>query len=80
MARTSHDRSAATQRIWCGALLALTASLAILLLATPGAVAPALYWAVSSVALLTALAVVAAGECAWERMVANARAAGVVAR
>lgn len=79
MAHTSHDRNAATQRIWCGALLALTGSLAILMLATPGA-APAVYWAASSVALLTALAVVAAGECAWERIVANARAAGVVAR
>lgn len=80
MARTSHDRQAATQRIWCGALLALTGSVAILLLASPGAVAPAVYWALSSVALLTGLAVVAAGECAWEGMVANARAAGVVAR
>lgn len=80
MAHTSHERKAATQRTWCGALLALTGSVAILLLASPGAVAPAVYWALSSVALLTALAVVAAGECAWEGMVANARAAGVVAR
>ncbi|MDY6999821.1 MAG: hypothetical protein SW019_24790 [Actinomycetota bacterium] len=83
MANTSRNRQAAatgSKDLWCGSLLALAGSVAIMLVATPGAVSPAVYWAVSSVALITALAVLVAGECAWEDMVANARAAGVVAR
>ncbi len=66
--------------VGCAAVLALPASLAVMLLATPGTVSPAGYWFVSSVALITALVVLAAGECAWEDTVARARAAGLVAR
>ena len=83
MARTIDIKQAATRgsgRVWCGAILALTASIAVMLLASPNAGSSAVYWALSAIALATALAVLAAGEYAWEGMVANARAAGVVAR
>jgi hypothetical protein len=62
------------------AIAALVGSVAILLLTTPDSVPAPAYWAVSSVALATALVVLVAGERAWDRMVASARAAGVVSR
>lgn len=77
---TQQDASAGSPRIWCGAVLALTGSLALMLLATPGTVPSAVYWLLSSIALITTLAVFVVGERAWDRMVTNARAAGVVAR
>lgn len=83
MAHTVNIRQAATTGspwVWCGALLALAGSVAIMLLATAVAISTAVYWAVSAIALITALAAVVAGERAWDHMVANARAAGVVAR
>jgi hypothetical protein len=69
-----------TRLLGCAAVLALPASLAVMLLATPGSASPLLSWTVSTLALLTALAVLAAGECAWENSVARARAAGLVGR
>ncbi len=77
---TQQDASAGSQRIWCGAVLALLGSLALMLLITSAAVPSAIYWALSSIALIATLTVFVLGERAWDRMVANARAAGVVAR
>lgn len=62
------------------AIVALVASLAMMLSATPGSVSPLAYWVVSSIALVTALIVFAAGDHAWEQMVASAQAAGLVGR
>ncbi|CAN3130492.1 hypothetical protein ACNUDN_21420 [Mycobacterium sp. smrl_JER01] len=67
-----------TRRTWLTALFALAASLGVMLLATPGAVSPVAYWAVSSIALTTALVVFVAGGHAWDRMLVSARAAGLV--
>lgn len=76
----SRDTTAGeTRQAWMTAVLALVASLAMMLLATPGSVSPPAYWVVSSIALATVLIVFVAGENAWDRMVASARAAGVVA-
>jgi hypothetical protein len=74
------SRTIDTRLLGCAAVLALPASLAVMLLATPGSASPLLSWTVSTLALLTALAVLAAGECAWENSVARARAAGLVGR
>jgi hypothetical protein len=68
-----------TGRTWLTAAFAVAASLATMLLATPGSVSPLAYWVVSSIALATVLTVFVAGENAWDDWVANARAAGVVA-
>lgn len=73
------SRSIDTRLLGCAAVLALPASLAVMLMATPGAVSPVLYWSVSTFALVIALAVLVAGECAWENTVAKAQAAGLVA-
>ncbi|MCG7597317.1 hypothetical protein ACXYX3_20465 [Mycobacterium sp. C3-094] len=73
------SRSIDTRLLGCAAVLALPASLAVMLMATPGAVSPLLYWTVSGIALAIALAVLVAGECAWENTVAEAQAAGLVA-
>ena len=73
------SRSIDTRVLGCAAVLALPASLAVMLMATPGSVSPLLYWTVSTVALLIALAVLVVGECAWENTVAKAQAAGLVA-
>lgn len=74
------SRTIDTRLLGCAAVLALPASLAVMLLATPDSASPLLSWTVSTVALLTALVVVAVGECAWEDTVARARAAGLVSR
>ncbi|KMO73900.1 hypothetical protein BST22_18860 [Mycolicibacterium chubuense] len=74
------SRAIDTRLLGCAAVLALPASLAVMLLATPGSASPLLSWTVSTLALLTALVVLAAGECAWENSVARARAAGLVGR
>lgn len=68
-----------TRLLGCAAVLALPASLAVMLV-TPSSASPLLSWTVSTVALLTALVIVAVGECAWEDTVARARAAGLVSR
>jgi hypothetical protein len=68
-----------TGRSWLTAILAVAASIAMMLAATPGSVSPLAYWVVSSIALATVLIVFVAGENAWDRWVDNARAAGVVA-
>jgi hypothetical protein len=75
-----NSSAAETRRTWMTAILALAASLAMMLSATPGSVSPLAYWVVSSIALVTALIVFVAGEHAWEQMVSGARAAGVVGR
>ncbi|MBX7434760.1 hypothetical protein JDV09_22070 [Mycobacterium sp. Y57] len=83
MARTIDIKQAAatgSRRVWGGAVLIFFASIGVMLLATSAAASPLAYWAISSVALLTALVVLGAGECAWERTVADARAEGVIAR
>lgn len=69
-----------TQRTWFTAIFALTASLAMMLTATPATVSPVAYWIVSSIALATALIVFVAGQHAWGEMVTKAQAAGVVER
>lgn len=69
-----------TRRTWLTAVLAVVASLGMMLSATPGSVSPLAYWIVSSIAMATVLIVFVAGENAWEGWVASARAAGVVAR
>jgi hypothetical protein len=74
------SRTIDTRLLGCAAVLALPASLAVMLLATPGSASPLLSWTISTLALLTALVVLAAGECAWENSVARARAAGLVGR
>jgi hypothetical protein len=74
------SRTIDTRLLGCAAALALPASLAVMLLATPGSASSLLSWTVSTLALLTALVVLAAGECAWEDSVARARAAGLVSR
>lgn len=74
------SRTIDTRLLGCAAVLALPASLAVMLLATPGSASPLLSWTVSTLALLTALVVLAVGECAWENSVARARAVGLVGR
>ncbi|MFA7513099.1 hypothetical protein NWT09_24190 [Mycolicibacterium sp. jd] len=69
-----------TRLTWLTAVFAVVASFAMLLSATPGTVSPVAYWTVTSIALATVLIVFVAGECAWDRMVDRARAAGVVGR
>lgn len=71
------SRSIDTRLLGCAAVLAFPASLAVMLMATPGA--PLLYWTVSAFALVIALAVLVAGERAWEDTVSKAQAAGLVA-
>ncbi|KWX65592.1 hypothetical protein [Mycobacterium sp. NAZ190054] len=61
------------------AAFAVVAGLAMTLSASPGTFSPPVYWAVSSLGVAAVLVVFVAGECAWARMVENARAAGVVA-
>jgi hypothetical protein len=63
-----------------GALLALAASLVTMSLAATQAHSPVLYWVASSVALVVALAVLTAGERAWEKTLHEAQAAGLVER
>lgn len=74
------SRTIDTRLLGCAAVRALPASLAVMLLATPDSATPLLSWTVSTLAMLTALVVLAAGECAWEDSVARARAAGLVSR
>lgn len=61
-------------------VLALVGSAALLLLATSASFPGPAYWAVSSIAIAAVLTVFVAGERAWDRMVAKARAEGVVER
>ncbi|MCH9735090.1 MAG: hypothetical protein K0U78_11140 [Actinomycetia bacterium] len=61
-------------------VFALAGSGALLLLATAASFPGLAYWAVSSVAVATVLTVFVVGERAWDRMVAKARAEGVVER
>lgn len=68
------------QRTWLTAALAVAASLAMMLTATPATVSPVAYWIVSSIALATTLVVFVAGQHAWGEMVSSAQAAGVVER
>ncbi|TRW78470.1 hypothetical protein FK535_24905 [Mycolicibacterium sp. 018/SC-01/001] len=68
-----------TRLLGCAAVLALPASLAAMLMATPGAMSPLLSSMVSTSALIIALAVLVVGETAWENTVARARTAGLVA-
>ncbi|MEW5808107.1 MAG: hypothetical protein AB1925_01520 [Actinomycetota bacterium] len=68
-----------TRLLGCAAVLAMPASLAVMLMATPGSASPLLYWTVSTFALVISLTVLVAGECAWESTVAKAQAAGLVA-
>ncbi|MGE2734748.1 hypothetical protein [Mycolicibacterium vaccae] len=51
-----------------------------MLVTSPAAVSPAVYWLVSGLALAGILAVLVIGEHSWERSVDSARAAGLVAR
>lgn len=51
----------------------------VMLAALPGIHSVLAYWAVSAVAIAGAMVLIVAGESAWERMLDNARAAGVVA-
>ena len=67
-----------TQRTWLTAVLAVAASVAMMLMASPGAVSPVAYWVVSSIALATLLIVFVAGQHVWGDMVSRAQAAGVV--
>ncbi|MEH3138590.1 MAG: hypothetical protein PGN37_00070 [Mycobacterium kyogaense] len=73
------SRTIDTRLLGYAAVLALPASVALMLMATPGAVSPVLSWTVSTFALVIALAVLVVGECAWEDTVAKAQAAGLVA-
>lgn len=66
-----------SRRAALASALALTAG--VMLLAMPGTHSVWAYWIASSVALLGAFVLIVTGECAWDRMVDNARAAGVVA-
>lgn len=52
---------------------------AVMLAALPGIHSVLAYWAVSAVAIAGAVVLIVAGESAWDRMLVNARAAGVVA-
>lgn len=61
-------------------VLVLLGSTALLLLATPESVPGFAYWAVSSIALAAVLTMFVAGEKTWDRMLAKARAEGVVER
>ena len=61
-------------------LLTLLTSLGMILVTSPAAVSPAVYWVVSGLALAGILAVLVIGEHSWERSVDSARAAGLVAR
>ena len=72
--RSSHG----TWRTRAAIVLALVGSAALLLLATSASFPGPAYWAVSSVAIAAVLTVFVAGERAWDRMVAKARAEGVV--
>ncbi|MBB2991058.1 hypothetical protein FHR72_002531 [Mycolicibacterium iranicum] len=69
-----------TRLTWLTAGLAFAASIGMMLLASPGSASALACWVVSSIALATALIVLAAGETAWAEMVASAQAAGLVAR
>ncbi|MBX7450838.1 hypothetical protein GR927_22880 [Mycolicibacterium sp. 3033] len=73
------SRSIDTRLLGGAAALALPASVAVMLMASPGTASPLLYWTVSTFALVIALVVLVAGECAWENTVAKAQAAGLVA-
>ena len=78
--QTQDTVAADGRRTWFVAALALAGSLTMLTSLTPTTVSPTAYWAVSSIALATVLIVFVAGENAWDRTVASARAAGVVGR
>lgn len=86
MASTTEHRWAVARRFQEGwrtraiIVLALAGSGALLLLASIASFPDLAYWAVSSVAVATALTVYVVGERAWDRMVAKARAEGVVER
>ena len=84
MTSTIEHRWAVTQRShnsWrtrAAIVLTLVGSAALLLLATAATIPGPAYWAVSSVAIAAVLTVFVVGERAWDRMVAKARAEGVV--
>ena len=69
-----------TQRTWVTAVFAVAASIGLMFAAAPGSVSPVAYWIVSSIALTTVLVAFVAGLHAWDRWLAGAQAAGVVAR
>ncbi|MGZ8802713.1 MAG: hypothetical protein ACXWZL_08925 [Mycobacterium sp.] len=75
--RATDGMSRNSRRAALAAVFALTVGL--LLLALPGTHAVWTYWAASAVALVGALVLIVVGERAWDHMLANARAAGVVA-
>ncbi|OAN39435.1 hypothetical protein [Mycolicibacterium iranicum] len=78
--KTRNPLARETQRTWLTAALALAASLAMMLVASPATVSPVAHWVVSSIALTTALVVFVAGLRAWDELVSSAQAAGVVER
>lgn len=86
MTRTIDNRWAVTKNThdsWqtrVAVALVLVGSTALLLLATPESVPGFAYWAISSIALAAVLILFVAGERTWDRMVATARAEGVVER
>jgi hypothetical protein len=67
-----------TRLTWLTAAFAVLASLAVMLSSAPPTVSPPAYWTVSSIALLTVLVVIVAGQAAWDRSVERARTAGLV--
>lgn len=64
---------------WPAAAAVLAVSAGIMFLALPGTYSVWVYWLASSVALLGALVLIVNAESAWDRMLVNARDAGVVA-
>ncbi|WP_159234373.1 hypothetical protein [Mycolicibacterium vanbaalenii] len=79
MAGTSRRAAlaATSRRAALAAVFVLMAG--VMLAALPGIHSVWAYWAVSTVAIAGALVLIVAGESAWDRMLDNARAAGVVA-
>ncbi|MCB0950942.1 MAG: hypothetical protein KDB44_17050 [Mycobacterium sp.] len=67
-------------RSYAAIALALLGSAALLLLATSGSFPGLAYWAVSAIAVIAVLTVFVVGERAWDRVLAKARAEGVVKR
>lgn len=67
-----------TRRAALAAVFVLIA--AVTVSALPGIHSAWAYWAASSVAVTGALVLILAGEHAWDRLLANARDASVVAR
>lgn len=75
--RATDQTSGSSRRAALAAAFALTVG--VLLLALPGTPSIWMYWAASAVAVGGALALIISGEKAWDHLLTNARAAGVVA-